>query len=790
VDLFLCWLVGPAVFLAVAVGLSFGLELISGARVPWGVRPALGLAVMMVLAQLIITTDATAELAIPLIVALGAFGLWMGWSTGLWSGPLPGWGMLAALGVYLVFAAPVLFSGEPTWAGFIKLDDSATWMGLTDHAFEFGHRTTGFAPSTWEALIDFNAGSGYPIGSFVPMALMSRVTGQDVAWVLQPSMATMAAVLALMLSQIVRTVVSGAKASAAIAFIAGQSSMLLGYTLWGGIKEVAAAALLALAPLSAWIAIRRPDSRWPWLLPGLVAAAFLSVLGPLGAVWLLPTMVPLIWVAWQRLGQSAALSLGWKALATAVVASLPQVISPNGLFSPFQSFLFKESELGNLRGPLSLQHLMGIWPAKDFRDAIDLNVEVVILAVVLGALALFAAYTAFKEGQPLVPAYLLGGFVAFLIVYAAGSPWIDGKGMTIVSVALLSSGLVGAVLLIQRTPYAVAGWLIAGIAGGLVLYSSFLMYQSAWLAPRGEHRELEQIGERFEGQGPMLMTEGSIYGPRHFLRKEDAEGAKDLRRRPDPLRDGSLPDEVNYLDTDMMADSDFDPYRLLILRRSPVASRPPGTFHRVYAGTYYEVWEKFGTPVPGQTLVERLPLGEPPENSGVADCSQVQTLSQQAGPNGTLLAQPPDEHFLLDLSGSSGPEGWSVDGTTFIPHGSGTLTTTVDVPTAGTWRIWVGGDIYSKLTVNASGQSASATNALNVNHYQPFGPFQLGAGGQQLRFTSDGAGLGPGSGADPTPLGPVILQRVATAELPTVSIPSTDYRRLCNAPWDWIEAYG
>jgi hypothetical protein len=789
VDLFLCWFVGPVVFLAVAVGLSFGVELISGARVPWGVRPALGLALMMVLAQLVITTDATAELAIPVVVALGAFGLWMGWSYDMYRGPLPGWGLLAALGVYIVFAAPVLFSGDPTWAGFIKLDDSATWMGLTDHAFEFGHRTSGFPPSTWEALIDFNAGSGYPVGSFVPMALMSRVTGQDVAWTLQPSMAVMAAVLALMLSQIVRTVVSGAKASAAIAFIAGQSSMLLGYTLWGGIKEVAAAALLALAPLSAWIAVRRPESRWPWLLPGLVAAAFLSVLGPLGGVWLVPTMVPLIWVAWQRLGRSAAVSLGWKALATAIVASLPQVISPNGLFSPFQSFLFKESELGNLRGPLSLQHLIGIWPAKDFRDATDLNGLVIVLAIVLGGLAIFAAFTAIKRGQPLIAAYVAGGFIAFLIVYAAGSPWIDGKGMTIVSVALLSSGLVGAVILIQRTPYAVGGWLVVAITGGLVLYSSFLMYQSVWLAPHDEHRELEQIGERFAGEGPMLMTEGSIYGPRHFLRKEDAEGAKDLRRRVVPLRDGSLPDDVDYLDTDMLADGDFDPYRLLILRRSPVASRPPGEFQRVYAGTYYEVWRKVGTPV-GQPLIERLPLGEPPDTSAVPDCSQVKALADRAGPNGTLLAHPSDVHFLVGLGGSSHPDGWDVSGTQFTPEGSGTLTAAVDVPSAGSWRIWVGGDIYSTLTVSVGDQSASATNALNVNHYQPFGPFQLSAGSNQIQFKSDGPGLGPGSGADPTPLGPVILQQVRTVDLPTLTVPASDYQRLCNAPWDWIEAYG
>jgi hypothetical protein len=790
VDLFLCWFVGPVVLVAVALGLSFGLELISGARVPWGVRPALGLALMMLLAQVGITTDATAELTVPAIVALGAFGLWMGWSTGLWSGRLPGWGILAALGVYVVFAAPVLFSGEPTWAGYIKLDDSATWMGLTDHAFEFGHRTSGFPISTWEALIDINAGSGYPVGSFVPMALIGRVTGQDVAWTLQPSMAVMAAVLTLLLSQIVRTVVSGAKASAAIAFIAGQSSMLLGYALWGGVKEVAAAALLALAPLSAWLAVRRYESRAPWLLPGLVAAAFLTVLGPGGAVWLLPTMAPLIWVAWQRLGQSAALDLGWKALATAVVASLPQVITPNGLFSPFQSVLFKESELGNLLGPLSLQHLIGIWPAKDFRFDTDLNAEVIVLAVILGALGLFAAYTALRDGQPLIAAYVLGGAVAFVIVYIAGSPWIDGKGMAIVSVALLSSGLIGAVILIQRTPYAVIGWVVAALAGGLVLYSSFLMYQAAWLAPRDEHRELEQIGERFAGDGPMLMTEGSIYGPRHFLRKVDAEGAKDLRRRTDPLRTGALPDDVNFLDTDMLADADFDPYNLLILRRAPVASRPPGEFRRVYAGTYYEVWQKLGTPVAGQTLIERLPLGAPPDNSAVPECGQVQALARKAGPNGTLVAEPADVHFLLDFSGASVPDGWTTDGTLFTPHGSGTLTTTVDVPTAGHWRIWVGGNIYSKLTITVSGQSTSARNALNDNRYQPFGPFRLSAGTQQIQFRSDGSSLAPGSGADPAPLGPVVMQQVESEDLATVSVPGPDYQRLCNVPWDWIEAYG
>jgi hypothetical protein len=789
VDLFLCWFVGPLVLLAVVLGLGFGTELISGTRVPWAVRPALGLAVMMVIAQLGISTDPTADLTIPVIVGLGAFGLWMAWSARLLSGPLPGWGILAGFGAYLVFAAPVLFSGEPTWAGYIKLDDTATWMALSDHAFEFGHRTTGFPPSTWEALIDVNAGNGYPVGSFVPMALMGRATGQDIAWLVQPSMATMAAILTLMLWEVARTVVRGARASASVAFIAGQSSMLLGYSLWGGLKEVGAATLLVLAPLSAWLAISRRDSRWPWLLPGLVAAAFLTVLGPLSGVWLVATMGPLLWIAWRSLGGARAFALGWKTLATAVVATLPQLITPNGFFNPFQSFLFEDTELGNLSKPLSIQHVMGIWPAKDFRMDIDLNALVVILGLVLAGLGLFAAYTAYRDGQPLLPAYAVGGALAFAVVYAVGSPWIDGKGMAIVSPALLSAGLIGAVILIQRTPYAVGGWLVAALAGGLVLYSSFLFYQGVWLAPRGEHRELEQIGERFEGQGPMLMTEGSIYGPRHFLRSEDAENAKDLRRRTVPLRDGSLPDDVNYLDTDMLADADFDQYRLLVFRSSPVQSRPPGEFQQVYDGTYYEVWEKVGSPIVGQALVERLPLGEPPDNSAVPNCADVRSLADKAGPDGTLLAQPADTHFLLNLSGASHPGAWSASGTTFTPDGSGTLTANLEVPSAGSWRIWVGGDIHSKLTVTVGDQSASAREAINVNRYQPFGPFQLGAGTQPIRFTYDGAGLAPGSAVDPTPLGPIIAQSVHSTELPLVRVPVARAEQLCGISWDWIEAY-
>jgi hypothetical protein len=793
VDLLLCWLVGPAALVAVALGLSFGLELTSGVRLPWTVRPAAGLAVMIVLAQLLVSTDTTAELAIPAVVGLGAFGLVMGWSARIYQGPLPGWELAAAGGVYLVFGAPVLLSGDPTFAGFIKLDDTATWMALTDHAFEFGRKINGFEPSTWEALIDVNAGNGYPIGSFVPMALMSKLTGQDLAWTIQPSMALMAAMLSLLLAQIVRPLISPAPVRAAIAFLAAQSAMLLGYTFWGGVKEVAAALLLALGPLLCWYAIEQAEVRRRWILPGLSISAFLAVLGAPGAVWLVPTLVPMLLLARDKLGTRTTVRIGGASLGFALVLSLPQLITPNGFFNPFQKFLFEETELGNLAEPLSIQRVMGVWPAEDFRLDPDFSFGVTILAVVLAGLAGYACYLAIRDKDRLLPSYALGGALAFAIVYALGSPWIDGKGMAIVSPALLAAGLTGAALLVLRTSHNIEGWLVGAVTAGLILMTSFLFYQGVFLAPYDEQRELERIGEDFDGEGPALLTEGSTYGPRHFLRELDAENAKDLRRRTVALADGGLPDDVPYLDTDLIATPSLAPYNLLVLRRSPAASRPPGDFGLAEAGTYYEVWERGGEGAAPGSPLERLPLGEPPLNSSaVPDCAQVESLAAAAGADGTLLAARPADSVPIDLSGVSLPGSWERDGSTrVIPHSSGSIEVGAELPAEADYTLWVGGNILGELEVSAGDQTAEPRRqALNQNLYEPFGPFELAAGEQTFTLDYSDSRFGPGAGGDPTPLGPIFVQRVQPADRGTVSVPASDYRQLCDQAWDWIEAYG
>ena len=147
--------------------------------------------------------------------------------------------------------SPFLVSGEATWAGYIKLDDNATWLAITNHVFEHGRGIGNLPPSTHQQVLEDYLGGSYPIGGFVPMAVMSKISGQDLAFTLQPSMAVAAVMLALLLFELSRRLGEGVGASVLVAVVAPLSALLLGYYLWGGVKELVMAALLPLGPLLA-----------------------------------------------------------------------------------------------------------------------------------------------------------------------------------------------------------------------------------------------------------------------------------------------------------------------------------------------------------------------------------------------------------------------------------------------------------------------------------------------------------------------------------------------------------
>ena len=120
------------------------------------------------------------------------------------------------------------------------------------------------------------------------------------------------------------------------------------------------------------------------------------------------------------------------------------------------------------------------------------------------------------------------------------------------------------------------------------------------------------------------MTNYEPYGARHFLRKLDPEGASELRRRFDYLRDGKTLDKGASADIDRFRLDQVLVYRTLVLRRGPAASRPPSAYRLVWSGRYYEVWQR---PVhPARRIVEHLSLGDATQAAAVPPCARVRLL--------------------------------------------------------------------------------------------------------------------------------------------------------------------
>ena len=148
------------------------------------------------------------------------------------------------------------------------------------------------------------------------------------------------------------------------------------------------------------------------------------------------------------------------------------------------------------------------------------------------------------------------------------------------SPAFLAAALAGCAALFGLGRRVEAAVVAVAITGG-VFWSNALAYHDVSLAPRGQLHELETIGRSFAGQGPALMTSYEPYGARHFLRREDPEGASELRRRFDYLQNGQMLDKGESADIDRLRLDGVLDYRTLVLRRGPAASRPPSVYRLV-----------------------------------------------------------------------------------------------------------------------------------------------------------------------------------------------------------------
>lgn len=759
-SLLTAWALFPAILFLICAGLGLLVDQIGGRRLPGALIVPVGLAVAIVIGGFTTWGEATAELTVPILLFLAVLGAGLS-APWRFSRPEP-WPIAVAVGVFCVFGAPVLLSGEATFTGFIMLDDTATWLALTDRVMEHGRSLEGLGPSTYRATLDFNLAAGYPIGVFIPFGAAQRIGGGDLAWVFSPYLSFLGAMLSLALWEVLRAIRS-VSLRALATFIAAQPALLVGYALWGGVKEMGAAALIALAAALGPMAVRE-GARLREALPLAIAgAALLGVLSPGGTIWLAPMLAVLAFIALRRFGMQKALRRAALFVCSFILLSLPVLAS--GLVPPTSKPLVGSDGEGNLRGPLDPLQVLGLWPSGDFRFDPDPTIATAVL-VALGIGAALGGLWVIWRRRWEAPLLFASALLACAAIVLLGSPWAAGKALASAAPIALSLALLGALWAFKADRVA-GGLLLVAICGG-VIWSNVLAYGGASLAPYAQLRELEEIGKEFGGEGPSLMTEYSPYGARHFLRDADAEAASELRERTVPLREGGEVEKGYAADTDRLDLADLFVYRTLVLRRSPVRSRPPLPYRLIRSGETYEVWQR--PEGEREPPLDFLPLGGE-EPAAIPDCEEVERIAAGA------LRDSPEARLL---AARHAPVHYAGDGD-------------FDVLRSGLYDAWLGGSARGEIELFVDGeQVGSVRHELNnEGGYLYLGQARLDAGPHVAKLRFGGADLHPGSGGFPRPVtGPLVFAPAGREEGRIVSVGADEARQLCGGRWDWIEALG
>jgi hypothetical protein len=213
------WVLFPVLLAAIGAGWGVVVERAAGMQVSGVLVVPLGLAAAIVVASLLTAFSATAPAAIP-VVGVGAV-------TGLVIGQpfrrLALWPALAALGVLLAYGAPVLLSGSATFAGYLRLDDTASWLAITDHVMSHGRSLTDLPPSTYGLTLQEYVANNYPLGSFMLLGVGHALSGIDSAWIYQPYLACCGAAVGLGVYALVEPVLGSPRLRALVAFLAAQS---------------------------------------------------------------------------------------------------------------------------------------------------------------------------------------------------------------------------------------------------------------------------------------------------------------------------------------------------------------------------------------------------------------------------------------------------------------------------------------------------------------------------------------------------------------------------------------
>jgi hypothetical protein len=785
VTLVVPWLGLPLLFAAVALGTGLLVERLGAHRIPVPLLFGVGFAGMVCLSQVLVRVlpDATPYV----VVAVGLAGLVSSFGR-LRGATLDRTAALMALAVFGLYAAPVVLTGEATFLGYGNLGDAGFHFALVDALMAHGYDVGELPYSSFSGTVQSYYDTSYPTGAHTVLGSLRAFTGTDVAWLLQPYLTCLVAASALGLYALV-----GGRTRwtvAAAAGIAASAGLVYAYANnQQALKELAALLCIVTATGIVRPLVAAPAS-WRAAIPAAVTAAgALGVLSLAVAPWVGSlALVAVVALVLRHRGRRAAVAL--QSLAFAVVAgvlALPALIELGTFVQVTNTALTGAQELGNLTRPLPFTEALGVWPAVDFRQALPggpLASGLVVLVAVAAALGLLLAVRDRRFGVLLFAAVSAVGFLA---VAGRASPWAYAKALMLLSPALVL--LAGALAVgLHDAGRRRAAVVLLAVLGAGVLWTDARTYHGASPAPRERLQELASIGERFADEGPLGYFEYEEFA-KHFLRDAAPSGQSEAYRLPGPayvpgkgLRFGYSTDTDDFVPASLL-----DTFRLLVVRRGPLTSRPVAGWTRAFSGRYYDVYRREAQP---PETGDFLPLGTPLDAASGAPCDRVRALAR-TGDRIAYVPRQPVQAFRVDRVRR--PLGWGQlpdEPEVLVQNGPGLLEGQVTVP-AGAYDVWLEGSVQRPAEVRLDGRVVGSVGGALAQR-----PTQLHVGGVRLAEGSHpaavevgGGSLAPGNGGLNRLVGPVLLAPARDpGAAPVRTVAASRWRSVCGQHADWVLA--
>jgi hypothetical protein len=796
----LAWVVFPALMLVLCGGAGLAVRrLTSPTAVPALLVLPVGLATLVVVCGLFCFYAALAPFAAGACVLVGAVGLVLG------RGSLRRvierrakgvdlWAVGAAVGAWVVVAAPVVLSGKPGFTGYAHIVDIAYQFDLAAHFASSGRSIPSLSSSAYQADMIKYLGSGYPGGGQWTLGALSNLTPVDLSWLYQPFLAFLSAMSALSLYALLGRLLESRALRALGAFVAAQPNILLAYVLAGGIKELSTSCFLLLtAALLAQVLPRVTPGRTLLAIPIALSATFASLslttvpwIGVLSAgVFLTVLLVERERVhALLACGQIAVVAAVLSLPTLAVVAKLLPLATGPGLV-----------ELGNLSTPIPAITAAGVWISGDYRyPQYAHRVPSDVLAILVLILAACGLIYAIRRRAWSVAWLGIAGLVAVFFVAHRYGPWVQFKADAITSPIALLMAFVGVGALIRFSRRTLVGAAPALVLAVGVLAGTALLYHDTTLAPYERLHDLEYIGKRFAGQGPTLTPDFEEYAE-YYLRDADQDSMVNgprLELRPGIDR-ATAPGGTWAYDLDEYPLGFVESFRTIVMRRNPLASRPPSNFRLVYLSSYYEVWQR---EQPARSVYALVPLADTAGKHNAAACASVAAAARKAGPAAQIAYMPsPAGYVQLDDSNLTLRGGFAPSGGVIEATGAGSATRKQPIPAAGRYDFFIEGSFGRPVEVKVDGHHVG-TAAYQVSYPAEWiliASRWLSAGLHRVEIKRGGFSLhaGNGDGIDPfnRTIGPLVIMP-ARLGVPAVHYSSVrELPRLCRSshPLRWLE---